>query len=162
MKYSAQEKYEIIRMVESSNLSVRRTLEQIGVNESSFYFWYRRYLEDGIEGLKERTRCPRQFWNRIPDSEREVITEYALEHPVLSCREVAVSITDEQGYFVSESSVYRILKAAGLVVSPVYAIQCAKDKFQHPTTRINDAVADRLHVFQDFRLGRVLSVDGDG
>ena len=138
MKYSYAEKYEIIRLVESSHLSVRKTLIQIGVSKSSFYEWYRRYLEDGIEGLKDRSRRPDKFWNRIPNSERQGIIEHALEHPHLSCREVAVRITDESGYFVSESSVYRILKAAGLVVSPVFAVQSAKDTFQHPTTRINE------------------------
>jgi hypothetical protein len=49
-----------------------------------------------------------------------------------------VNITDEKGYFVSESSVYRILKAAGLVVTPVFAIQSAKDRFQQPATHINE------------------------
>jgi putative transposase len=91
-----------------------------------------------MEGLNDRSRCPHRFWNRIPDSERELIVEHALEHPALSCREVAVNITDEKGYFVSESSVYRILKAAGLVVSPAFAVQSAKDRFQQPTTHINE------------------------
>jgi transposase InsO family protein len=40
-------------------------------------------------------------------------------------------------YFISESSVYRILKAYDLVTSPVYTVISAKDKFEHPTTRIN-------------------------
>ncbi|MBA7581890.1 IS3 family transposase ISSsp2 [subsurface metagenome] len=95
-------------------------------------------MENGIEGLHDRSRSPRQFWNRIPDSERECIGERALDEPALSCRDVAVKIIDEKGYFVSESSVYRILKSAGLVISPAFAIQSAKDKFQHPTTRINE------------------------
>jgi len=138
MKYSPGEKHEIIRLVEASSLSVRKTLAQIGVSKSSFYQWYRRYLENGMEGLHDRSRSPRQFWNRIPDSERECIVERALDEPALSCGEVAVKIIDEKGYFVSESSVYRILKSAGLVISPAFAIQSAKDKFQHPTTRINE------------------------
>lgn len=138
MKYSAAEKYEIIRMVESSDLGVRRTLKQIGVSKSSFYEWYRRYSEDGIEGLKWESRKPKQFWNRIPDSERQRITEFALDHPEMSCREVAVNYTDKIGYFVSESSVYRILKAAGLVSSPAYALQSAKDEFSYKPGRINE------------------------
>ena len=138
MKYSQWEKYEIIRLVEASSLGVRRTLEQIEVSRSSFYQWYRRYVEDGIDGLADRSRCPQQFWNRIPDSERQAIVEHALERPELSCREVAVDITDRKGWFVSESSVYRILKAAGLVVSPVFAVHSAADRFHHPTTRINE------------------------
>ncbi|MQY77045.1 MAG: helix-turn-helix domain-containing protein [Spirochaeta sp.] len=129
VKELREENVEPKQLVENSKLSVRKTLEQIGIGKSSFYEWYRKYLEDGIEGLKDRSRSPSKFWNRIPDSERERIIGHALEHPHLSCREVAVRITDETGYFVSESSVYRILKAAGLVVSPVFAVQSAKDRF---------------------------------
>jgi len=49
-------------------------------------------MENGIEGLHDRSRSPRQFWNRIPDSERECIVERALDEPALSCRDVAVKI----------------------------------------------------------------------
>jgi len=138
MKYNHAEKYEIIRMVESSSLSIRKTLEQIGVSRSTFYEWYRSYQEDGYDGLKTKPTRPNQFWNKIPESERLGIVEYALDRPWLSCREIAVGFTDENGYFVSESSVYRLLKAQGLVASPVFAVQTAKDEFENKTTRINE------------------------
>ena len=51
MKYSPGEKHEIIRMVEASSLSVRKTLKKIEVSKSTFYEWYGRYLEEGVEGL---------------------------------------------------------------------------------------------------------------
>ena len=71
MKYNQAEKYEIIRLVEQSTLAVRKTLEQLGVSKSTFYEWYHRYLEDGFDGLESASTRPRQFWNRIPDSERQ-------------------------------------------------------------------------------------------
>ena len=138
MKYNQAEKYEIIRLVEGSTLGIRRTLEQLGVSKSTFYGWYRRYQEDGYDGLARSSTRPRQFWNRIPDSERQKIIEYALDRPWMSCREVSVGFTDTQGYFVSESSVYRILKAAGLITSPAFAVQIAKDEFEKKTKRINE------------------------
>jgi len=138
MKYTPAEKYEIIQMVERSELGVKRTLQRIGVSKSSFYDWYNRYLDNGIEGLKSHSKRPHQFWNRIPDTERQKVIEHALERPWMSCREVAVDFTDTKGYFVSESSVYRILKATGLITSPVFSVQTAKDEFEQKTTRINE------------------------
>jgi transposase-like protein len=42
MRYAAPEKLEIIRLVEQSSLSVRRTLAQLGIPRSTFYAWYER------------------------------------------------------------------------------------------------------------------------
>jgi len=60
MKYSQSEKMEIIRMVEGSNLSVKKTLEQMDVPRSSFYVWYKRYQEDGYDGLRTKSKKPNQ------------------------------------------------------------------------------------------------------
>ena len=65
MRYSATEKREIIHMVEHSNLSIRQTLEELGVPRSSFYRWYRNFQEDGLEGLKNKPPQDKRFWNRI-------------------------------------------------------------------------------------------------
>ncbi len=137
MRYSQSEKMEIIRMVEESNLSVKKTLEEIDVPRSSFYDWFKRYQEEGYEGLRTKSRRPNQFWNAIPEWEKERVVEIARCYPEKSSREIACYVTDKLGYFISESSVYRILKAKNLVTSPVYTVIAAKDKFEHPTTRIN-------------------------
>jgi len=51
----------------------------------------------------------------------EHVAATALEHTALSPRELACRITDREGHFLSESSVYRILKAYDLVASPARA-----------------------------------------
>jgi len=65
------------------------------------------------------------------------IIEMALEQSELSPRELAVRFTDEQGYFVSEASVYRLLKAHDLITSPAYVVIKAADAFHTRTTRPN-------------------------
>ena len=67
MRYSASEKFEIIELVEQSALSIRRTLAPIGIPRSTFYGWYSRYLEGGIEALEDGKPRPRRIWNKIPD-----------------------------------------------------------------------------------------------
>ena len=137
MRHSPSEKLEIIRVVEDSSLGVKRTLRELDVNRSTFYAWYDRYLKRGAEALTDRTSHRRQFWNAIPPWVKEKVVETALDHLDKSPRELACHLTDTQKYFISESSVYRILKVYGLITSPAYTVLSAKDKFDQPTTRIN-------------------------
>ena len=119
MRYPASEKLEIIRLVEQSHLPVKRTLATVGVSRPTFYRWYDLYRRFGKAGLEDRRSGPkRPGWNRIPDEVRSQIVEMALDKPELSPRELAVTFTDERQYFVSEASVYRLLRARGLITSP--------------------------------------------
>jgi putative transposase len=138
MRYSQAEKMELIRVVEESDLSVKQTLEELQVNRSSFYEWYRRYREAGYDGLAVKKPHPKRFWNKIPEQEKKWIVDVALLRPEDSPRQLACHITDTQGYFISESSVYRILKSYDLVPSPSYIVMAAADRFQHPTTRVHE------------------------
>ena len=137
MRYSASEKFEIIELVEQSSLSIRRTLAPIGIPRSTFYDWYSRYQEGGIEALEDGKPRPRRIWNKIPDKIETAIVNLALEEPDLSPRELAVNFTDTNGSFVSEASVYRLLKDYGLITSPAFILMKAADRFANPTTAPN-------------------------
>ena len=128
----------MIRLVEGSDLSVRRTRRELNVSRSTFYAWYERYRENGDAGLEPRKPATRRHWNRIPERERARVVEAALADPERSPRELAWQETDRSGHFISESSVYRILKAHDLITSPAYVLIRAADRFQHPTTRPNE------------------------
>ena len=136
MRYPASEKREIIELVERSSLPVRRTLDKLGIPKSTFYGWYERYREGGDEALADTRPNCNPAWNRLPKKVRKSILALALERAELSARELAVLYT-ERGYFVSESSVYRLLKAHDLITSPAFILMKAADKFQHPTTAPN-------------------------
>jgi len=131
------EKMEIITIVEQSQLSVKETLKELGIARSTFYQWYKLYVEKGYEGLASNPVVRRGFWNQVPLQEKQQIVTLALERPDLSCRELAWHITDQQKWFVSESTVYRILKSRGLVTTPAYRLLEAADHFVNPTTAIN-------------------------
>jgi transposase InsO family protein len=129
---------DIIRLVEESALPVKRTLEELDVPRSTFYRWYKRYQEEGFDGLVDRQPNARQFWNRIPDEVRDHVVEVALAHPDKSPRQLAWFITDTEEAFISESSVYRILKGFDLVTSPAFRVVSASDRFKDPTQRVNE------------------------
>jgi len=137
MKPSPSDRAEIIRLVEESHLPARRTLEILGIARSSFYRWYDRYQRGGPEALADRPSRPDRVWNRIPDEIRAQVIEMALDHPELSPRELAVRFTDEKRYFVSEASVYRLLKSQDLIPSPAYIVIKAAEEFNEKTTAPN-------------------------
>ena len=138
MRYPASEKLEIIQIVEQSHLPAKRTLENLGVTRSSFYRWYDRWRDGGPEALRDRPSKPSRVWNRIPEAIQNQIVELALDAPELSPRELAVRFTDESKYFVSESSVYRLLKAHDLITSPAYIVIKAADEFRDKTSAPNE------------------------
>jgi transposase InsO family protein len=137
MRYPASEKLEIIRLVEQSHLPARCTLDKLGIPRSTFNRWYDRFLTGGVDALEDRKPRPKRVWNRIPEAVRDQIIELALSRPELSPRELAVTFTDARSYFVSESSVYRLLKAHDLITSPAFIVIKAADEFRDKTTAPN-------------------------
>lgn len=134
---SQSEKMEIIRMVEKSEVGAKRTLQELGIRKSTFYNWYKRYLEKGFDGLATSKRQQDRVWNKIPMEEKNQVVEIALENSHMSSRELAWYITDEHKYYISESSVYRILKERGLITAPAYIVMSAGDEFKEKTQHVN-------------------------
>jgi len=137
MRYPATEKLEIIRLVEQSHLPAKRTLAMLGIPRTTFYRWYERYEAFGLAGLEDRSSAPGKVWNRVPDDIRQELVQLALDEPDLSPRELAVKFTDEKQYFVSEPTVYRVLKAHDLITSPAFVVIKAADEFKDKTTAPN-------------------------
>ena len=137
MRYPASEKLEIIRLVERSHLPAKQTLDKLGIPRTTFYRWYAHYRLDRESAVQDKAPLPGRVWNRIPDEIRERVLALALDRPELSPRELAIAFTDSEGSFVSESSVYRLLKAHDLITSPAFIVMKAAAEFNDKTTAIN-------------------------
>lgn len=134
MRLSPEEKAETIELVLRSPDGIARTLRALGIHKRTFYNWYHAYAHGGTDALRPRCRSAPQ-WNRIPDTVREFVCQFALDEQnvTLSPRELAVKITDRKGVFISESSVYRILKARGLIRPAEHNFLAAADEFHNKT-----------------------------
>jgi putative transposase len=137
MRLSPAEKQEIIELVDRSEDGVNRTLKGLGIHKSTFYKWYHAWLEKGPDGLNPKRATSRQ-WNSIPEEQKQLVIEIALDNPALSPRELSLKITDEQRIFISESSVYRILKAKGLITTPAHILLSASNEFSQKTHFVHE------------------------
>ncbi len=137
MRHPASEKLEIIRTVEQSSLGVRRTLQQVGIPRSTFYNWYDRYVSEGFDGLEDKKPDPGPVWNKVSEEITDQLVKLALAEPDLSARELAVQFTEQKQYYLSESTVYRILKRYDLITAPAFIVLKAAERFANPTTAVH-------------------------
>ena len=159
---TASEKLAIIRLVEESELSVRRTLDEIKVSRTSFYRWYSAYEQGGLDGLENQGRSSRRHWNRIPDSVRSLVVAEALDRPR----------SDTPGVGLAHHRYPRLLRIGIQCLSHTEGPRSDHQPSVHGNERIRQvpapdqpgtrAVADGLYLLPGGGLGLVLPVDDPG
>ncbi len=133
-----EQKLTILRQVEASPFSVRKSLKHLGVPVSTYYRWRSNFRRFGLEGLRDMTASNAKGWNRLLPDERDKILKVAQQDTDWSPREVACHITDYEGFSVSESTVYRLLKRMGLVKPREIRTFPAGPEYTMKTSRPNE------------------------
>jgi transposase InsO family protein/transposase-like protein len=133
-----EQKLEILRAVDSSTVPVREALIRLGVPFSTYYRWMAKLKRSGIEGLRDRSPFKGRTWNQILPEEEEKILRIADLHPEWSSREISCDISDNHGFTVSESSVYRVLKRNGLIRPSEKKTFPAGPEYKVKTKRVNE------------------------
>ena len=128
---STSQKTAVLARVAQSQLPKRRMLRDLGVPKSTYYRWLRR--QQHHQGLEDRPGASTPPWNRIRPQEARSILEAAREMSELSSRQLAAWTTDNLGFAVSESTVYRILRREGLVKSPEMQLKAGKEYHRKTT-----------------------------
>ena len=140
---SSDEKTEVFERVEASPGTRRKVMAELGVPKSTYYRWRARLNQGGLEDRSSGI----SVWNRLTPEEESVVLEVAMEHTELSSRQLATWITDNKGFSVSESTVYRILRREGLVKSPEMKMAAGKE-FHTKTTRPHEMWATDASYFR--------------
>ena len=136
---TGQERQALIEQLEGRGRDRRQLLESLKVPESTYYYWRKLYQEGGPLALdKNGKTVALKVWNKLTGAEELLILRVGREHPELSPRLIAVKISDEEEFYVSESTVLRVLKKHGLSAPRPLAALPALKEWRHKTTRINE------------------------
>ena len=92
-----------------THIAAQRILRWIGVPEGTFYNWKQRYGKVN----EHNGWIPRDHW--LEDWEKRAILDFYWEHPLDGYRRLTYKMLDANVVAVSASSVYRVLKAAGVI-----------------------------------------------
>lgn len=134
---SKDKKMNIIRQVESSQLGISQALKKLDIPRSTYYRWKHKLRAMGIQGLKDNKPHRMRTWNQILPHQADKILEVAYENPDWTSRQICFNVTDNAGFSVSESTVYRKLKKVGLIPETNTKIFPASCEYKVKTTRVN-------------------------
>jgi len=135
---SAGDKAIILAQVESQYRGKRQALMALGIPKSSYYRWRWGKPDSGNQ---------KRPWNRITPEEEDKVLAVARESPELSSRQLSAWITDNKGFAISESTVYRILRREGLVKRQETQLMAAKE-YHTKTTRPHQMWATDVSYFR--------------
>lgn len=93
--------------------NVAETCRIFDISRTTYYKWYKRYKESGIEGLKDKKRSSPEMPNKTPLEVEKLILDLVIENPEYGPRRLSQCL-NEIGIFISESGVYNVLKRNNL------------------------------------------------
>jgi len=134
---SKDEKMDIIRTIESSGLSISQALKKLDMPRSTYYRWKHKLRTMGLQGLKDNKPHRTRTWNQLLAHEDDTILEVAYANPEWPSRQIGLYITDNAGFSVSESTVYRRLKKLGLIHELNTKTFPASNEYKVKTTHVN-------------------------
>lgn len=112
----------IIRHSLEVSHNVAKTCRHYGISRDSYYCWYRKYLEFGEEGLKDRSRRPKSIKTLEANNESningifEVLhsppSEFGINRTSWKITDIRASL-EKRGILVSKHTIRRIVKNAG-------------------------------------------------
>ncbi len=134
---SPEEKVKLVAELTNEPRLLER-LRELGIATSTYYSWKRRLAARGVTAFIAESSAPKSVWNRLSQAERDLIESAARKHTEMSPRLLAWMLLDEHGVAVSESTVYRVLKAKGLVRQRPQDQRPAAKVWKKPTKAVDE------------------------
>ena len=95
--------------MERAEISAHTLVKWIGLSQSKYFHWRTRYGKVN----EHNSWIPRDHW--LEEWEKQAIVKYATEHPLAGYRRLSFMMLDAEVVAASPSSVYRVMKQAGII-----------------------------------------------
>jgi len=141
---------------ESQQYSFTELCELFGISREAGYRCVRRFREDGIEGLKDRSRAPKSCPHRVDEAVEQLLIEARRKHPTWGPKKLLPWLARRHDIDLpSRSTASQILKRAGLC-----EVRRRRRRLEHPGKPTTNAAAPNALWAADFK-GEFLMRDGN-
>src|SRR5688572_11392445 len=98
-----------------SGINFRELCREFGISTKTGYKWKERFMQRGLEGMKEESRRPKHSPEALEEGQVCAILRLKLRHPHWGPKKIQHLYRREYGQAPSESSFKRVLERAGMV-----------------------------------------------
>jgi hypothetical protein len=95
---SSNEKMQSIRLIEGSDLSISAALAKYNIPRGTYCGRKQELKTMGTKGLEDNRPHRARTWNQLLHQQVDNVREYATFYPELSCRQISLYITDNEGF----------------------------------------------------------------
>jgi transposase InsO family protein len=106
---------EFIVRVFKQNAPFNSVCQDFGISPKTGYKWLNRFIEEGIDGLEDRSRRPHRHSSQLTEDVICRLIKLKTAHMNWGPKKIADLYAKQYGNGPSRSSVHRVLKKAGLV-----------------------------------------------
>ncbi len=111
---NAIQRYELIRPILKHEKTPKQVSEEKDVPLSTIYYYLRRFREGGVESLADKSHAIHSHPKWLTREDKDKVTQYKLQHPHLSARQITKALAKEEILQTNNHSVADILKEHGL------------------------------------------------
>jgi transposase len=108
----------MIEILKDNDYNVAKTARMLHTTRKTVMKWWERYQEEGIEGLHDKSRKPKNSPKKTPENVKKlIIIERKIREKLNKKRgpkRIQSAIKEIHGIHVSDSTVYKILRENGV------------------------------------------------
>jgi transposase InsO family protein len=131
------QRQEFVMLASVENANIRQLCRRFGISPTVGYKWLGRYRADGIVGLKDQSRRPKNSPRRTSDEIEQAVVKLRRKHPAWGGRKLHARLEAlEESSVPSPSTITAILHRHNLIDPEVSQQHKPWQRFEHP--RPND------------------------
>jgi transposase len=105
-----EKRHEMILAHEKFGVGIKKITEEYSISIGTYYYWYNRYLKEGLLGLVDKKPGAIVPYNKTPQDIETAIKQIALDNKELDSNEIYAIVAERYGYNKTVRTIENILQ----------------------------------------------------
>ena len=127
------QRQEFVMLASANNANIRQLCRRFGISPTTAYKWFGRYQSNGLAGLKDQSRRPKNSPRRSSDKVEQAVVKLRQKHPTWGGRKLGARLKAlKEPEVPSASTITAILHRHQLITPEATEQHKPYQRFEHP------------------------------